>query len=104
MKTIVCPACDGFGIISKCEIKDYGNGLGSGRVWSETCDRCHGTGNVKRPETNADRIRAMSDEELAWELMTWRIETEAKHHGVESTLPDTQKAILDWLQQPAEQT
>ena len=52
--------------------------------------------------TNADRIRAMSDEELAWELMTWRIETEAKHHGVESNYPNTQKTILEWLKQPAE--
>lgn len=47
-KNIVCPACDGAG-------------------WTEnhTCDRCHGTGNVKRPMTNGDRIRAMGDEELA---------------------------------------
>ena len=52
--------------------------------------------------TNADRIRAMSDEELAWELMTWRLETEAKHHGVESNYPNTQKSILELLKQPAE--
>ena len=52
--------------------------------------------------TNADRIRSMSDEELAWELMTWRCETAAKYHGVESQYPDTQQAILSWLQQPAE--
>ena len=52
--------------------------------------------------TNADRIRAMSDEELAWELMTWRLETEAKHHGVESNYPNTQKSILEWLKQPVE--
>ena len=57
----------------------------------------------KRNKTNADRIRAMSDEELAWELMTWRIETEAKHHGVESNYPNTQSAILEWLKQPAEE-
>ena len=53
-------------------------------------------------ETNADRIRAMSDEELAWELMTWRLETEAKHLGIESNYPNTQKSILEWLKQPAE--
>ena len=56
---------------------------------------------VEAPKTNADRIRAMSDEELAWELMTWRLETEAKHHGVESNYPNTQKSILEWLKQPA---
>lgn len=54
--------------------------------------------------TNADRIRAMSDEKLAWEMMTWRIKTEAKHHGVESNFPNTKKKILEWLQQPAEVT
>ena len=57
---------------------------------------------VEYVQTNADRIRAMSDEELAWELMTWRIETEAKHHGVESNYPNTKTAILEWLKQPAE--
>lgn len=55
------------------------------------------------PMTRADLIRAMSDEELAWELMTWRLETEARHHGVESNYPNTQKSILEWLKQPAEQ-
>ncbi len=58
--------------------------------------------NKEKPMTNADRIRAMSDEELAWELMTWRLETEAKHHGIESNYPNTQKSILEWLKQPAE--
>ena len=52
--------------------------------------------------TNADRIRAMSDEELAWELMLWRCEAVARHHGISSEYPDTQKTILEWLQQPAE--
>ena len=55
-----------------------------------------------KPITNADRIRAMSDEELAWELMLWRCEASAKYHGIESQYPDTQSTILGWLQQPAE--
>lgn len=59
-------------------------------------------GSALKPMTNADRIRVMSDEELAWELMTWRIETETKHHGIESNYPSTQRSILAWLQQPAE--
>ena len=66
--------------------------------------KCHYIGNCEHKVlTNADRIRAMSDEELAWELMTWRIETEAKHHGVESNYPNTQKSILEWLKQPEEE-
>ena len=55
------------------------------------------------PMTNADRIRAMCDEDLAWELMLWRCEAVAKHHGIESQYPDTQSTILGWLQQPAEE-
>lgn len=51
--------------------------------------------------TNADRIRAMSDEELAWYLMLWRCEAVAKHNGVSSKYTDTHKNILNWLQQPA---
>ena len=52
--------------------------------------------------TNAQKIRSMSDEELAWQLMTWRCEAVARYHGIESQYPDTQKAILSWLQQPSE--
>lgn len=56
-----------------------------------------------KAQTNADRIRDMSDEELAWELMLWRCEAVARHHGISSEYPDTQKTILDWLQNPAEE-
>lgn len=52
--------------------------------------------------TNAQKIRSMPDEELAWELMLWRCESVARHHGISSEYPDTQKTILEWLQQPAE--
>ena len=55
-----------------------------------------------KSQTNADRIRSMTDEELAWELMLWRCEAVARYHGISSVYPDTQKTILDWLQQPAE--
>ena len=73
---------------------------------NNSCTMCWKTSKKKCPhfiqKTNADRIRALSDEELAWELMTWRMETEAKHHGVESIYPNTQAKILEWLKQPAE--
>ena len=55
------------------------------------------------PQTNADRIRAMSDEELAWTLMVWRCDAAARYHGIESVYPDTQQTVLKWLQQPAEE-
>ena len=50
--------------------------------------------------TNAQKIRAMTEEELAWELMLWRCEAVARHHGISSEYPDTQKTILEWLKQP----
>lgn len=53
------------------------------------------------PITNADRIRAMIDEELAWFLMLWRCEAVAKHNGVSNEYTDTQKNILNWLQKPS---
>ena len=67
-------------------------------------DECNQTDCPYRtePVTNADKIRAMNDEELAWYLMLWRCEAVAKHNGVSSEYTDTQKNILNWLQQPAE--
>lgn len=56
---------------------------------------------IGKPMTNAQKIRAMSDEELAWELMLWRCEAVARHHGISSVYPDTQKTILEWLQMPS---
>ena len=92
-KLVICEKCRGTGHV---------NGGNENSAWSKTCEDCHGIGFFRVPMTNADRIRAMSDEELAWELMTWRLETEAKHHGVESNYPNTQKSILEWLKQPAD--
>ena len=54
------------------------------------------------PITNAQKIRSMSNEELSWFLMLWSCEAVAKHNGVSSENPDTQKSILNWLQKPAE--
>lgn len=54
-----------------------------------------------KPDTNADRIRAMSDYELAWEFMVFRVDAYAKANGDECAYPDTQESILEWLQQPA---
>ena len=59
---------------------------------------------VGKPETNADRIRAMSDEELTEFINTFNIcdirtreECKISYCGV------CQVCVLDWLQQPAEQ-
>lgn len=76
--------------------KYYDCASGSGLVWP--CGAY-----APKVITNADRIRAMSDEELAWELMIWRCEAVARDHGIESQFPNTQKTILSWLQKPTEE-
>lgn len=46
----------------------------------------------QKPKTNADRIRAMSDEELADFILSTRF-----------LFFDGKNAVLHWLQQPAEE-
>ena len=86
---MICPECNGRGEAIYYIETDRNENSVTVEQRKGVCRTCNGSG--EKPQTNADRIRAMSDEELAWELMTWRIETEAKHQGV-----------LEWLKQPAE--
>lgn len=54
-KVISCPDCDGRG---------HTAGGDENSSWWRSCLRCHGTGYTQVPLTFADKIRAMSDEEL----------------------------------------
>ena len=83
IKEVPCMECDGNGFIVK---------FGEHSVWSERCLNCGGTGIVKIPMTNADRIRAMSDEELS----KW-LEYEGGGACAEVC------GWLNWLQQPVEE-
>ena len=86
--------------MSTCNICKY-----AGRpTYKSPCSECKEFSKYEyeNKKTNADLIRSMSDEELAWYLMLWRCEAVAKHNGVSSEYTDTQKNILDWLQQTAE--
>ena len=83
-KKLVCYNCGGHGFITAT----YENGQ-----TSAICPVCGGIGRHEIQMTNADRIRAMSDEELAEFLFQvgynhrWGLEEYA----------------LEWLQQPAEE-
>lgn len=56
--------------------------------------------NAYKQETNADRIRAMSDETLCSFLLGWQISTlEDAQNGI---LPD-REGCKDWLHQPWEE-
>lgn len=57
-------------------------------------DGCKSNGGCGRTQTNADRIRSMTDEEMAeW---VWGAETAGRAYG-----PRGKKAWLDWLKEEA---
>lgn len=93
-KQIKCPQCKGNGYITVMtgDRKDYCG------VMNEKCRACSGTGLNLVDMTNADRIRAMSDEELAQIIMC--------PYDSEPDLCCAQGTCLDccekWLKQPAE--
>ena len=64
---------------------------------------CNGYIEPKKPQTNADRIRAMSDEELAEQLIAYRDDWDdyETHVGCFDKWEDAVKAEVDWLRQPA---
>ena len=65
VKTIICPDCRGRGSIDRYDTKDTGDLLTAiATLRTETCPTCSGACSIYVPTTFADRIRAMSDEEL----------------------------------------
>ena len=92
------------------------------RLRSPICDECYNTSDAPtkweaaeyyEPDTNADRIRAMSDEELATHLhdIGWDCHLCAEHRRLENEpLLRGEKCdekcvehCLEWLKQPAEE-
>ena len=69
---------------------------------SEYCFACD-DGNQFKPMTNADRIRSMSDEELAYKFEEVQLEA-AKAYGNDDMLlaGELRKYWLDWLRKEAE--
>lgn len=98
IKEVPCMECDGKGFIAK---------FGEYSVWSERCPNCGGTGTVKVPMTNADRIRVMSDEELAKFLSDFKdcVGDCLVGRGVKdcSGICATRETLKMWLKQPAEE-
>lgn len=99
-----CPYCGGRGyIITHIEVLPD-----CGRAWTKRCIACEGTGLILYTETNADHIRAMSDEELAKSRVIdyegypgtyLAIDCEKVFYSEEEAIA----AELEWLQQPAEE-
>lgn len=102
-KIIPCPDCAGHGYISGGDDRS---------VWSRTCNRCHMTGYIQVPMTMADKIRAMSDEDLTdiiYDLNTEgtfctnRKECFDKLNKDEITDEMCKKCLLEWLRRPVEE-
>ena len=98
IKEVPCMECEGRGFITK---------FGEYFVWSERCPNCGGTGIVKVPMTNSDRVRAMSDEELS-EWLCQALDCDfckayLQNMSIYSCCENQVKGIFDWLQSPAEE-
>ena len=98
-KKLVCYNCGGHGFITAT--------YESGQT-SYICPVCGGTGTHEIQMTNADRIRAMSDEELATFISEITDEcernTECNQHCYGCDIEYcVRESCLKWLQQPAEE-
>lgn len=102
-KTIPCPVCDGRGYVLWTSATDQSCSTGS-----KVCPHCQGAGNREVPQTNADRIRAVSDEELAaWmarktlDIMRSTLKVVGARWDESPELEGVvKKDNLDWLRQP----
>ena len=96
-KKIVCYNCGGHGFITTT----YENGQ-----TSAICPVCGGIGTHEIQMTNADRIRAMSDKELA-ELMRSMMGCDSCGNmfsfKCDGSYEHCLSVCLKWLQQPAEE-
>ena len=92
-KRIPCKRCSGRGFINWTFSE--GN---TGTATSYICPDCNGSGDIVVPMTNADRIRAMSDEELAVVIMC----PYDMEHPLCIQSPKCVDCCLKWLQHPAE--
>ena len=99
-------------ICKKCWGTGHVHGGDENSTWSKSCEDCHGIGFVRVPKTNADRIRAMSDEELAKKFVNtahyydWKQDEDYYYlpNGTTKTnyKPKAIDAWLEWLKKPAE--
>ena len=95
-KLVNCPQCGGFGFTSTPVSTDYEITV----CRAKTCELCHGAGVIEAPMTNADRIRAMNDEELAEFIKHIKIRA-AFCKAVKDNDAFEELCSAEWLQQPA---
>ena len=93
-----CPYCGGHGYINQFEDVE-----GGCRAWANECIACKGTGAILVPETNADRIRRMSDEELAEHIWGKFGCPDGKTNVTCGYVGECKGCWLEWLKHPVEE-
>ena len=74
-------------------VKAFNDGYAQGKADAENyAQHC---GDTDKPFTNADRIRMMTDEELAEEILSW--------YNWLNAVEWDDKRIINWLKQEAEE-
>ena len=97
-KLVSCPQCGGFGFTSTPVSTDYEITV----CRAKTCELCHGAGVIEGPMTNADRIRAMNDEELVEFIKNIKVRA-ALCKAVKNNDAFEELCSAEWLQMPAEE-
>ena len=106
---MVCPECNGRGETIYYVETDRDENTVTVEQRKGICRTCNGSG--LKAQTNADRIRAMSDGELAESLSKTVVDAICYSHSAEKQVDKTPKEIwddlvkeyLEWLKQPAEE-
>lgn len=93
-----CPECNGRGESIYYEEVDRDENTVTVEQRKGICRTCNGSG--EKPMTNADRIRAMTDEEMTEFLET--VSIAGCPCPARSCRASCRDCIMDWLQQPAE--
>ena len=106
----ICPECNGRGETVYYVETDRDENTVTVEARKGICQTCNGSG--EKPQTNADRIRAMSDEELARHLncIGWDCHLCSEYERLDNEpLLCNEKCdencfehCLEWLKQPAE--
>ncbi len=99
---MICPYCNGRGKVTYFEETARDETTVKIERRKGICPACNGSG--KKTETNADRIRAMSDDELAKWLGSLRygFGCELCANVVEKCDENCVEHFMEWLQQPCE--
>ena len=96
-----CTECNGRGETTYYVQTDHNENTVTLEARKGICRTCNGSG--EQPMTNADRIRAMSDEELCKFLGEYKFFDMCEEGCDACTYSgDCDKRLLEWLEQPAE--